>query len=379
MQNAKLRKRLFAMLAVAALTALFVLAGCGDDDDGEETMMPEPMGYKVTVTNNLSEELFAPIVVTHASNDNLLFDGDNYVTMAAQTQILTGSPDDVSAAIEADGGYAVIDKGTEPDPHGNMVLLGPDQSIEIMFDGDATALRILAMVAPTMYDDHYVSAVADVPMNGSVTVPLSRFDIGYDEMTMDNMRLMDIRLVAENAGTVTIERLGDAMADDGDMMDAVTYTVEVTNDLSESGELFAPIVVTRANDEHYLFDGTYVTDEAKDQILTGSPAMVIDVIGEDNAVFGTGSLMPPLLTPGEPASIMFDTDATALRIIAMVAPTPDYPDNYVSAVVNVADLMSDESVTAPLTRFDIGDDEMTMDITRIDDDMTVGTVMITRQ
>ena len=33
MQNAKLRKRLFAMLAVAALTALFVLAGCGDDDD----------------------------------------------------------------------------------------------------------------------------------------------------------------------------------------------------------------------------------------------------------------------------------------------------------------------------------------------------------
>ena len=367
------------MLAVAALTALFVLAGCGDDDDGEETMMPEPMGYKVTVTNNLSEELFAPIVVTHASNDNLLFDGDNYVTMAAQTQILTGSPDDVYAAIEADGGYAVIDKGTEPDPHGNMVLLGPDQSIEIMFDGDATALRILAMVAPTMYDDHYVSAVADVPMNGSVTVPLSRFDIGYDEMTMDNMRLMDIRLVAENAGTVTIERLGDAMADDGDMMDAVTYTVEVTNDLSESGELFAPIVVTRANDEHYLFDGTYVTDEAKDQILTGSPAMVIDVIGEDNAVFGTGSLMPPLLTPGEPASIMFDTDATALRIIAMVAPTPDYPDNYVSAVVNVADLMSDESVTAPLTRFDIGDDEMTMDITRIDDDMTVGTVMITRQ
>ena len=204
--------------------------------------------------------------------------------MAAQTQILTGSPDDVYAAIEADGGYAVIDKGTEPDPHGNMVLLGPDQSIEIMFDGDATALRILAMVAPTMYDDHYVSAVADVPMNGSVTVPLSRFDIGYDEMTMDNMRLMDIRLVAENAGTVTIERLGDAMADDGDMMDAVTYTVEVTNDLSESGELFAPIVVTRANDEHYLFDGSDVTPEAEHQILFGAPTTVVDAIGGDNAV-----------------------------------------------------------------------------------------------
>ena len=326
--------------------------------------------------------------------------------MAAQTQILTGSPDDVYAAIEADGGYAVIDKGTEPDPHGNMVLLGPDQSIEIMFDGDATALRILAMVAPTMYDDHYVSAVADVPMNGSVTVPLSRFDIGYDEMTMDNMRLMDIRLVAENAGTVTIERLGDAMADDGDMMDAVTYTVEVTNDLSESGELFAPIVVTRANDEHYLFDGSDVTPEAEHQILFGAPTTVVDAIGGDNAVadHGTDGDNMHLLALGKSLMFMepFNTDATALRIIAMVAPTM-IPDNYVSAVVNVASLMSGESVTAPLTRFDIGHDEavpdhgaempdhhampqmvhrhgdMMTDISLIDDDMTVGTVTITRQ
>ena len=92
-----------------------------------------------------------------------------------------------------------------------------------MFDGDATALRILAMVAPTPdYPDNYVSAVVDVAdwMSGeSVTVPLSRFDIGDDEETMDGAQLMDIRLVAENAGTVTIERLGDAMADDT-MMDA---------------------------------------------------------------------------------------------------------------------------------------------------------------
>ena len=110
----------------------------------------------------------------------------------------------------------------------------------------------------------------------------------------------------------------------------------------------------------------------------------------------------------ESVSGMFDTDATALRIIAMVAPTPDYPDNYVSAVVNIANLMmSGDSVTAPLTRFDIGHDEavsddpddhraempdhhampqmvhrhgdMETDISLVDDGMTVGTVTITRR
>jgi branched-chain amino acid transport system substrate-binding protein len=137
--------------------------------------------------------------------------------------------------------------------------------------------------------------------------------------------------------------------------------------------------VTRANDEHYLFDGTYVTDAAKDQILTGSPAMVVASIREDDTAVGRGSAGPPgvLLPSGESVSIMFDTDATALRIIAMVAP-PMAPDNYVSAVVNVANLRSG-SVTVPLSRFDIGDNEMTMEISRVDDHMTVGTVTITRK
>ena len=408
MRNANSKKTLFVILAVAALTALFVLAGCGDDDDDMEEMMPPaPMGYKVTVTNNLSVELFAPIVVTHASNDDLLFNG-NYVTSAAEHQIRNGPPAMVLEAIEADGGYAVAGHGMEPKPDdpSALVLLGPGQSVEIMFDGDATALRILAMVAPTLldesedpiYPDNYVSAVADVPIEGSVTVPLSRFDIGHDEGTMD------IRLTAENAGTVTIERLGDPVAEDGDMMDAVTYTVEVTNDLSD--ELFAPVVVTRANDEHYLFDGSDVTPEAEHQILFGAPTMVVDAIGGDNAVadHGTDGDNMHLLAPGKSLMFMepFNTDATALRIIAMVAPTM-IPDNYVSAVVNVASLMSGESVTAPLTRFDIGHDEavpdhgaempdhhampqmvhrhgdMMTDISLVDDDMTVGTVTITRQ
>ena len=377
-------------LGVAALMALFVLAGCGgDDDEMEEMMMPEPapMGYKVTVTNYLSDELFAPIVVTHASNDKMLFTADNYVTPAAQEQILTGSP---AMVIDAIGmGDAVYGHGMDPKPDDEtaLVLLGPGKSVDIMFEQDATALRVLSMVAPTMVPDNYVSAVADVAdlmMGESITVPLSRFDIGYNEMDMDGMRLMEISLVGENAGTVTIERLGETMVDDGDMMDYMaTYTVEVTNELSN--EPLAPIVATRVNDEHYLFDGMYVTDAAETQILTGSPAMVIGAIGMDNAVYFHGMTPKPddptamvLLAPGDSASGMFETGATALRILAMVAPL-SVPDNYVSAVVNVANLMSGDYVMAPLTRFDIGHDEMDMDIMQVEAGMTIGMVKITRQ
>jgi hypothetical protein len=196
----------FVMLAIAALLALLVLAGCGGDDDGdmEEMMMPAPMGYKVTITNNLAEELFAPIVVTHASNDDLLFDDKNYVTEAAEHQILTGEPDELVAAI---GEGVAVGHGSAGPPG---VLLPSGESVVIMFNGDATALRILAMVAPTLlkddgtprYPDNFVSAVADVPMDAPVTVPLSRFDIGYDEMTMD-ITLVDDDMTV---GTVTITR-----------------------------------------------------------------------------------------------------------------------------------------------------------------------------
>ena len=407
MRNLNWKSPYLIALGVAALMALFVLAGCGgDDDEMEEMMMPEPapMGYRVTVTNNLSDELFAPIVVTHASNDALLFTADNYVTKRAERQILTGKPDEVEEKI---GEGVAVGHGTAGPP-GDLLPAG--ESVEFMFEQDATALRILAMVAPTMVPDNYVSAVADVAdlmMGESIEVPLSRFDIGYDEMDMDGMRLMEISLVGENAGTVTIERLGEVMADDGmdDMMEyTATYTVEVTNELA--GELFAPIVVARVSDERHLFTGSDVTRAAEHQILFGDPAMVVGVIGMGNLLVFHGDAGPPgvLLPAGTPlTSEPFETDATALRIFAMVAPT-DVPDNYVSAVVNVADLtMSGDYIVAPLTRFDIGHDEavadhmaempdhmampqmvhrhgdMMSDIMQVDADMTIGMVKITRQ
>ena len=408
MRNTHQKNPYLVALGVVALMAMLVLAGCGGDDDGEmeEMMMPEPMGYKVTITNNLADELFAPIVVTHASNDAMLFIADNYVTAEAQVQILTGNP---AMVLEAIGEGAVAGHGMEPDPDNPeaKVLLGPGQSVDIMFEQDATALRILSMVAPTMVPDNYVSAVADVAdlMAGeTITVPLSRFDIGYDEMTMDEMRLMEISLVGENSGTVTIERLGEAMADDGAMMGyAATYTVEVTNELSD--ELFAPIVVARVSDELHLFDGMDVTMAAEHQILFGDPSMVVEAIGMDNLLVFHGDAGPPgvLLPAGESlVSGPFETNATALRIFAMVAPTM-LPDNYVTAVVNVANLMSGDYVMAPLTRFDIGHDEavadhmaempdhmptphrvhrhgdMMSDVMQVDADMEIGTVKITRE
>ena len=337
----------------------------------------------------------------------MLFTADNYVTPAAQVQILTGSPAMVIDAISE--GDAVYVHGMEPKPDDAeaLVLLGPGQSVDVMFEQDATALRILSMVAPTMVPDNYVSAVADVAdlMAGeSITVPLSRFDIGYDEMTMDEMRLMEISLVGENSGTVTIERLGEAMADDGAMMGyAATYTVEVTNELSD--ELFAPIVVARVSDELHLFDGMDVTMAAEHQILFGDPSMVVEAIGMDNLLVFHGDAGPPGVLLPAGASLVsgpFETNATALRIFSMVAPTI-LPDNYVTAVVNVANLMPGDYVMAPLTRFDIGHDEavadhmaempdhmpmphrvhrhgdMMSDVMQVDADMEIGTVKITRE
>ena len=378
MRNAKLRKLLFVRLAIAALMALFVLTGCSDDDEEMDPMVEE-MGYQITVTNGLSAEKLAPIVVTRASDDDQLFTIDNYVTDAAEDQILRGWPCLVLDAVGE--GNAASNHLTDMQPQcmeENKVTVAAGESSEpIMFDTDATALRILAMVAPSMVPDHYVSAVVDVPMEGSVTVPLSRFDIGYDEETMS------IQLVAENVGTVTIERIGDGMDDAPPA--PVSYDIVVYNDLAD--EKLAPIVVARANDEHYLFDGSYVTDAAKDQILRGWPCLVLDAIGEGDATSNHLTDMQPqcmeenkvTVAAGKPSEpIMFDTNATALRILAMVAPSV-VPDHYVSAVVNVAGLMSGESITAPLSRFDIGDDEGTMDIARVDDTGMIGTVTITRR
>ncbi|MCJ8324917.1 MAG: hypothetical protein HRU29_09820 [Rhizobiales bacterium] len=150
--------------------------------------------YSITVTNNLAEELLAPIVVTSTSNDGFIFNG-SYVTPAAEEQILTGDPAKVVASIGAD--MVAVGHGLDGPP---SVLLKPGASITFEFETDATSLRILAMVAPTMFPDNYVSNVVDIHATTETIVKLHRFDIGYDEGTKTNTR------VSNDAATVVIIR-----------------------------------------------------------------------------------------------------------------------------------------------------------------------------
>lgn len=151
--------------------------------------------YEVTVTNNLDTELFAPIVVTDANNDSKLFTM-HYVTKAAESQILTGDPAEVVKSIGAD--MVSVGHGTDGPPG---VLLAPGKSVTFQVETEATALRILAMVAPTEMPDTYVTAVADLYARNMAGVSLDRFDIGHDEGDMMT------RMTATSVGTVEIHKM----------------------------------------------------------------------------------------------------------------------------------------------------------------------------
>jgi hypothetical protein len=137
---------------------------------------------------------------------------------------------------------------------------------------------------------------------------------------------------------------------------AETFTVTVTNTLKD--ELLAPIVVTSAANDAHFFSGSYVTPAAEHQILTGDPAKVVASIGMHGAAVGHGMDGPPgvLLAPGASVTFDVDTEATSLRILAMVAPTK-VPDNYVT---NVVDIHTAMGTSVALNRFDIGHDEGSM-------------------
>ena len=156
-------KYLLGLTAIAAAIGLMANA----------SVASEHMPYEVTVTNNLDEELLAPVLVAPVSEDGKIF-VDRYVSKEAEHQILTGDPAMLVAVI---GDEASVGHGMDGPPG---VLLAPGKSITFAVASHAPEVRVLAMVAPTMYEDHYVTAV--VPLNGKpISVALNRFDIGYDE------------------------------------------------------------------------------------------------------------------------------------------------------------------------------------------------------
>lgn len=166
----------------AAAAALAMMAGAGG--------ALAQMSYEVTVTNKMDKELLAPILVAPASYDGKIFVG-NYVSKEAEHQILTGDPGMLAEAI---GSGASVGHGKDGPPG---VLLGPGKSVSFSISTGTNKLRVIAMVAPTMYKDHYVTAVATLD-GKSMTVDLDRFDIGHDE------KRMSIEPVAKAVATVAI-------------------------------------------------------------------------------------------------------------------------------------------------------------------------------
>lgn len=179
-----------------------------------------------------------------------------------------------------------------------------------------------------------------------------------------------------------------ALALISNMAAAGTYLVTVTNTMQD--ELLAPVLVTDAANDRFIFTrgGSYVTPEAEEQILTGDPAALAARIASRamaghgaNVAHGTDGPPGVLLAPGKSLRFVINTEADKLRVLAMVAPTR-VPDNFVTALVDLGDMMMDDGMAsddmaddgmmdgdmgAPvaLQRFDIGNDEGTNTITGI--------------
>ena len=153
--------RALIILLSAMLTIIPFTSFAGDD-------------YTVTITNQMKDELLAPVLIAPAHKDKHIFDGA-YVTKAAEHQILTGDPAMLKEKI---GRKAMVGHGSDGPPG---VLLAPGKSIKIeVRGGRANVVRIIAMVAPTKVPDNYVSGLISLGMD-SRPITLDRYDIGHDE------------------------------------------------------------------------------------------------------------------------------------------------------------------------------------------------------
>lgn len=174
-------------LTVLAVLSLPARADMDDMDDMDD--MKHKGGYMLTITNMMDDELLAPVLVARHRYDRDIFK-DMYVTAEAQEQILTGDPAMLAKRI---GKNAIVQHGEDGPPG---VLLAPGKSITISVSGRDT-VRVIAMVAPTQYADHFVTAL--VNPKSALPVMLDRYDIGFDEGTRT------ITHVGEAAASVKIE------------------------------------------------------------------------------------------------------------------------------------------------------------------------------
>ena len=144
--------------------------------------------YQVSVTNNLEDELLAPVLITSTANDKEIFSGD-YVTAEAEDQILTGDPANLAKRIGLAGGRSIIAHSKE---HASGVLLQPGSTITYEVTTDAKELRIISMVAPTITPDNYVTGVISLQGDSKISSKnLARYDIGHNEGRRTRVSLDD--------------------------------------------------------------------------------------------------------------------------------------------------------------------------------------------
>lgn len=128
--------------------------------------------YKLTITNLMSDELLAPVLVAPVRADKYIFT-DGYVSGEAEHQILTGDPAMLKDKI---GKKAVVGHGTDGPPG---VLLAPGKSVSVTVSGRKGAVRVIAMVAPTKVPDNFVTGT--INLSSALPQTLDRYDIGHDE------------------------------------------------------------------------------------------------------------------------------------------------------------------------------------------------------
>ena len=132
--------------------------------------------YQVSITNNLEDELIAPVLLTSPNNDQQIF-SDDYVTAETEDQILTGDPAHLAGRISENRGTSYIVHSVK---HESGTLLKPGATITFEISTNEKSLRILAMVAPTKTPDNYVTGIINI--DGPISEKsLTRYDIGHDE------------------------------------------------------------------------------------------------------------------------------------------------------------------------------------------------------
>ena len=95
--------------------------------------------------------------------------------------------------------------------------------------------------------------------------------------------------------------------------------------------------------------------------MTGDPARLLARIGEDAHVgYGAGGAAGVLLAAGASVTFEIVSDATALRVLAKVAPSGSQTVSSDTYLSNVVDLHAKQIAEVYLERFDAGYDEGTL-------------------